>query len=142
MQFLLRWPVLAGAARAAAETVVEVAAFGADPTGRSDSAAAVAKAVRHAGTIEGPVRIVFPHGTYRIYPEQAEVRELYVSNTVGADQSYKPFTHYSYQLPKAPAAPQLTSLGVGRWRINSDATALTGLPRPISCSTTGAAKRR
>ncbi|WP_326734125.1 glycosyl hydrolase family 28-related protein [Streptomyces sp. NBC_01022] len=107
MQFLLRWPVLAlgaavavtattllgplpaGAARAAAETVVEVTAFGADPTGRSDSAAAVAKAVRHAGTIEGPVRIVFPHGTYQIYPEQAEVRELYVSNTVGADQSYK-----------------------------------------------------
>ncbi|WP_406458510.1 alpha-1,3-galactosidase [Streptomyces sp. NBC_00876] len=107
MQHLLRWPVLAlgvsvavvastllgplpvGAARAASETVVEVTAFGADPTGRHDSAAAVAKAVEHAGTIEGPVRIVFPHGTYQIYPEQAEVRELYVSNTVGADQTYK-----------------------------------------------------
>ncbi|MEV0916934.1 hypothetical protein AB0I93_22085 [Streptomyces sp. NPDC049967] len=37
----------------------------------------------------GPVRIVFPHGTNQIYPEHAEVREPYVSNTVGADQSYK-----------------------------------------------------
>ncbi|MFI6650433.1 beta-galactosidase [Streptomyces sp. NPDC050529] len=43
------------------------------------------------------------------------------------DRTEKPFTRYSYQLPKAPAAPQLTSLGAGRWRINSDATALTGL---------------
>ncbi|MFD0630111.1 glycosyl hydrolase family 28-related protein [Streptomyces sanglieri] len=82
-------PLPAGPARAAAETVVKVTAFGADPTGRSDSAAAVAKAVRHAKTVKGPVRIVFPHGTYQIYPEQAEVRELYVSNTVGADQTYK-----------------------------------------------------
>ncbi|WNI33492.1 hypothetical protein [Streptomyces sp. ITFR-6] len=97
MQPFLRWPALAlGAAvaltattllgplpaqtaRAGSETVVEVTAFGAGPTGRSDSAAAVAEAVR----------IVFPHGTYQIYPEQAEVRELYVSNTVGADQSYR-----------------------------------------------------
>ncbi|WP_371774561.1 right-handed parallel beta-helix repeat-containing protein [Streptomyces sp. NBC_01438] len=82
-------PLPTGVARAATETVVEVTAFGADPTGRHDSAAAVTAAVRHARTIEGPVRIVFPHGTYQIYPEQAEVRELYVSNTVGADQSYK-----------------------------------------------------
>ncbi|MFI6962750.1 Ig-like domain-containing protein [Streptomyces sp. NPDC050255] len=76
-------------ARTAAETVVEVTAFGADPTGRRDSADAVAKAVLHARTLDGPVRIVFPHGTYQIYPEQAEVRELYISNTVGADLSHK-----------------------------------------------------
>ncbi|MET9674543.1 DUF1349 domain-containing protein [Streptomyces sp. NPDC006482] len=74
---------------AATETVVDVTAFGADPTGRDDSAAGVAEAVRHAKTIDGPVRILFPQGTYQLYPEQAEVRELYVSNTVGADQAHK-----------------------------------------------------
>ncbi|MCX4679236.1 right-handed parallel beta-helix repeat-containing protein [Streptomyces sp. NBC_01433] len=63
--------------------------FGADPTGEKDSAAAVAKAMRQARTVKGPVRVLFPHGTYQIYPEQAEVRELYLSNTVGADQNYR-----------------------------------------------------
>ncbi|MET9616554.1 alpha-1,3-galactosidase [Kitasatospora indigofera] len=82
-------PVPVGSARAATETVVDVTTFGADPTGLRDSAAAVAQAVRYAKTVTGPVRILFPHGTYQIYPEQAESRELYVSNTVGADQAYK-----------------------------------------------------
>lgn len=64
-------------------------AFGADPTGHTDSAPAVAAALRHARTLHGPVRITFPTGTYQLYPEHAEIRELYVSNTVGADQRYK-----------------------------------------------------
>ncbi|MFI6630914.1 hypothetical protein ACIBI7_18745 [Nonomuraea fuscirosea] len=68
---------------------VDVTAFGADPTGRADSAPAVAAALRYAGTLHGPVEIVFAGGTYQLYPEQAEVRELYVSNTVGADQRYR-----------------------------------------------------
>lgn len=73
----------------AAETVVDVTAFGADPTGRRDSAGAVAKAMRQAKRVKGPVRVLFPRGTYQLYPEHAERRELYVSNTVGADQTYR-----------------------------------------------------
>lgn len=69
--------------------VVEVIAFGADPTGRDDSAPAVAAALRHAGSLGRPVRIAFSKGTYQLFPEQAETRELYVSNTVGADQRYR-----------------------------------------------------
>lgn len=78
-----------GTGTTAAETVVDVTAYGADPTGRRDSAAAVAKAMRQARTVKGPVRVLFPRGSYQIYPERAERRELYVSNTVGADQSYR-----------------------------------------------------
>ncbi|MFD8320981.1 RICIN domain-containing protein [Kitasatospora purpeofusca] len=71
------------------ETVVDVTTFGADPTGTRDSAAAVKAALRQARTLQGPVRVLFPRGTYQIYPEQAETRELYLSNTVGADQTYR-----------------------------------------------------
>jgi len=87
--------LVGGAAPAAAATetapvVVNVAAFGADPTGRIDSAPAIAAALRHAKAVNNrPVRIVFPRGTYQLYPERAETRELYVSNTVGADQQYR-----------------------------------------------------
>jgi hypothetical protein len=70
-------------------TVVDVTAFGADRTGRKDSAPAVKAALRHAKTLRGPVRLVFPKGTYQLYPEHAEQRELYVSNTVGADQRHR-----------------------------------------------------
>ena len=69
--------------------VVEVDSFGADPTGRTDSAPAVVAALRHAKALGRPVRIVFSKGTYQLYPEHAETRELYVSNTVGADQRYR-----------------------------------------------------
>ncbi|WP_327241624.1 NPCBM/NEW2 domain-containing protein [Streptomyces sp. NBC_01320] len=78
-----------GAAQGASATVVRVTDFGADPTGRSDSAAAVAAALKHAKSVDGPVRVLFPHGTYQLYPEQAESRELYISNTAGADQRYR-----------------------------------------------------
>ena len=71
------------------EAVVEVDSFGADPTGRTDSAPAVVAALRHAKTLHRPVRIAFSKGTYQLYPEHAETRELYVSNTVGADQRYR-----------------------------------------------------
>ncbi|MDX6284161.1 MAG: hypothetical protein QOH03_5232, partial [Kribbellaceae bacterium] len=64
-------------------------AFGGDPSGRADSAPAVAAALRHARGLGRPVRIVFSEGTFQLYPEQAETRELYVSNTVGADQQYR-----------------------------------------------------
>ncbi|WP_185696244.1 cell wall-binding repeat-containing protein [Buchananella hordeovulneris] len=70
-------------------TVVDVTTFGADPTGSRDSAPAVRDALRHAKTLTGPVTIKFPRGTYDLYPDQAEKRELYVSNTVGEDPRYK-----------------------------------------------------
>ncbi|MGO1052981.1 hypothetical protein [Crossiella sp. CA198] len=79
-------PPLAAATTAA---VVRVTDFGADPTGRTDSAAAVRAAFRHAKGLGRPTRIVFGRGTFQLYPEQAELRELYVSNTVGADQRYR-----------------------------------------------------
>lgn len=71
--------------------VVAVDAYGADPTGRTDSTPAVVAALRHAKRVDRdrPVRIVFSKGTYQLYPERAETRELYVSNTVGADQRYR-----------------------------------------------------
>jgi hypothetical protein len=71
--------------------VVDVDAYGADPTGRTDSTPAVVAALRHAKKVDHgrPVRIVFSKGTYQLYPERAETRELYVSNTVGADQRYR-----------------------------------------------------
>ncbi|MET7569308.1 right-handed parallel beta-helix repeat-containing protein [Streptomyces sp. NPDC005492] len=71
--------------------VVDVDAYGADPTGRTDSTPAVVAALRHAKSVDRhrPVRIVFSKGTYQLYPERAEARELYVSNTVGADQRYR-----------------------------------------------------
>ena len=71
--------------------VVDVDDYGADPTGRTDSTPAVVAALRHAKRVDRdrPVRIVFSKGTYQIYPEWAETRELYVSNTVGADQRYR-----------------------------------------------------
>ncbi|WP_371177356.1 cell wall-binding repeat-containing protein [Buchananella felis] len=46
-------------------------------------------AIRHAKTLTGPVTIYFPKGTYDLYPDQAEVRELYPSNTVGERPQYK-----------------------------------------------------
>ncbi|GAA1829551.1 DUF1349 domain-containing protein [Agromyces salentinus] len=73
------------AEHAAERAVVDVTDFGADPSGAHDSAAAIADAVRHAKGLDGPVTILFPYGTYEIYPEQTEKRELYVSNTTGAD---------------------------------------------------------
>ncbi|MEV8372235.1 right-handed parallel beta-helix repeat-containing protein [Kribbella sp. NPDC056861] len=69
--------------------LVDVVAFGADPTGQADSAPAVAAALRHARSLGQPTRIVFSEGTFQLYPEQAETRELYVSNTVGADPRYR-----------------------------------------------------
>jgi hypothetical protein len=79
----------AAAAPKPAAVVVDVDAYGADPTGRTDSTPAVKAALRHAKSMHRPVRVVFSKGIYQLYPERAETRELYVSNTVGADQRYR-----------------------------------------------------
>ncbi|MFE9611946.1 right-handed parallel beta-helix repeat-containing protein [Streptomyces sp. NPDC006012] len=72
----------------ALRTMVDVTAFGADPSGTRDSAAAVAAALRAACAVQGPVTVRFAPGRYHLYPEQAERRDLHVSNTVGADRRY------------------------------------------------------
>ncbi|MFS8096768.1 Ig-like domain-containing protein [Lentzea alba] len=81
-------PVI-GAVSVDHRAVVEVTDFGADPTGRSDSAAGIAAAVEHAKRLNRPTTIRFAPGTYQIYPERASKRELYVSNTLGTDQAWK-----------------------------------------------------
>lgn len=74
---------------AANRVVVDVTTFGADPTGVKDSAKAVNDAILHAKSLNKPTTILFPCGVYAMYPETAPKRELYVSNTVGADANYK-----------------------------------------------------
>ncbi|MFJ3416145.1 right-handed parallel beta-helix repeat-containing protein [Streptomyces sp. NPDC086082] len=69
--------------------VVEVTAHGADPTGRRDSTRAVQDAVAAARRIGGPVTLRFAPGTYALWASSAQRRELYVSNTVGADPRYR-----------------------------------------------------
>nr|B1V8K7.1 RecName: Full=Alpha-1,3-galactosidase A; AltName: Full=Exo-alpha-galactosidase A; AltName: Full=SgGal110A [Peterkaempfera griseoplana]CAJ90659.1 exo-alpha-galactosidase gene [Peterkaempfera griseoplana] len=70
-------------------TVIDVTDFGADPSGKADSAAAVSAAMAHAKTVGGPTTLHFPTGTYHIWPERTPKRELYVSNTVGSDQAFR-----------------------------------------------------
>lgn len=71
------------------ETVLRVVDYGADPTGVSDSTEAVQEAIDAAEAVDGPSRVLFAPGTYQLFPDKAQVRELYVSNTVGADQNYR-----------------------------------------------------
>lgn len=73
----------------AAESVVDVTTFGADRTGARDSTQAVEDAIAHARTLPAPVRLVFPKGTYELYPDNADPHELYISNTEGGNQAYK-----------------------------------------------------
>lgn len=73
----------------ASEIVIDVTDFGADPTGATDSAVAIQRAIEAAKKVDEPVTISFPKGRYDIYPDKAAERELYISNTVGADQRYK-----------------------------------------------------
>ncbi|MEV6284422.1 right-handed parallel beta-helix repeat-containing protein [Kribbella sp. NPDC051770] len=70
-------------------TLVDITAFGADSSGVQDSTPAVVAALEHVRTLSGPVRLVFPRGTYQLYPEHAVEREFYISNTVGADQAHR-----------------------------------------------------
>lgn len=72
-----------------ARTRVDVTDFRADRTGSSDSGLAVRAAIAHAAAVGGPVTLVFPRGTYAFWARSALRRELYVSNTVGADERYR-----------------------------------------------------
>lgn len=54
-----------------------------------DWSAAIQSMIADAKKIDGPVILDFPKDTYNLYPDQAYHKELYISNTVGANQSYK-----------------------------------------------------
>ena len=74
--------------------VIYVTDFGADPSGQTDSTEAVIRALEQAKKfrqqdLEKGITLDFPKGVYHFYPDRAEERELYVSNTVGADPEYK-----------------------------------------------------
>ena len=70
-------------------TVIDAMQFGVDPSGSRDSMPAIRKLIAAAKEMEGPVILDFPKGEYQIYPDKAFEKELYMSNTVGADQNYK-----------------------------------------------------
>ena len=69
-------------------TVINAADYGANPNA-TDNAEAIKAAINAAKQVDGPVVISFPKGEYQVYPDKAYEKELYISNTVGANQSYK-----------------------------------------------------
>lgn len=74
------------------ENVIDVTDYGAEADSGKDNAEAIIKAVKAAKKISdagGNVTIHFPKGRYDIYPDKIKARELYISNTVGADQNNK-----------------------------------------------------
>lgn len=73
----------------ASRVIIEATDFGADPTGTRDSAEAVVAALDAARAVDAPVTVRFAPGRYHIYPEHAQRRDLFVSNTVGADPRYR-----------------------------------------------------
>ena len=66
-------------------TVIDVTKYGADPTGVQDSAEGIQAAIEAAKQAEGPVVLDFPKGEYQIYPDRAQKRELYISNTLSSN---------------------------------------------------------
>ena len=73
-------------------TVINVTDYGAEADSGKDNAEAIVKAVaaaKRASDAGESVTISFPKGRYDIYPDKIKARELYISNTVGTDQSNK-----------------------------------------------------
>ncbi len=70
---------------------IDVTDYGADPTGAQESSTAVRAALAYAATLGDEVEktISFPEGEYHFYADKSVEKELYVSNTVGTNQSYK-----------------------------------------------------
>lgn len=86
-------PVEAQAAKQkTASVTIDVTEYGAKKDTGEDNAEAIIAAVEAAkkASEEGnSVVINFPKGRYDIYPDKIPERELYVSNTVGAESGYK-----------------------------------------------------
>jgi hypothetical protein len=70
--------------------LLDVTDFGAHPgPHHADAAPAIRAALRAAGDAAGPVLLHFPPGDYHVWPDGAQRRELYVSNTVGDDPRHR-----------------------------------------------------
>jgi hypothetical protein len=68
----------------------DVTDFGVHPDHHhADATPAVRAALRAAGAEAGPVLLRFPPGDYHLWPDAAQRRELYVSNTVGDDPRHR-----------------------------------------------------
>ena len=76
------WGVSNAASASDKVTVIDVTQYGADPTGVKDSAEGIQAAIEAAKEVTGPVVLDFPKGEYQIYPDHAQKRELYISNTL------------------------------------------------------------
>lgn len=76
---------------ASTDHIINILDYGADLTGKKESTTAVQKALAAAKNLpENETKVIyFPKGEYHFYEDYAEVRELYVSNTVGLRQEHK-----------------------------------------------------
>lgn len=82
-------PLMAQEGEAGTDHVIDVTDFGADRYGTGDTIQAVEDALAAAALLDGHKTVRFPKGRYDFYPDHAPQRELYVSNTTGANQSVK-----------------------------------------------------
>lgn len=71
-------------------TVINVTDYGADPSGKKDSVIPIQNAIEAAKQVNGPVVLNFPKGTYNLWPDDATVRRIYISNsTTPSSTSYE-----------------------------------------------------
>ncbi|GAA4587919.1 hypothetical protein GCM10023194_38230 [Planotetraspora phitsanulokensis] len=70
-------------------TLLDVTDFGVLPGHDIDAAPGVRAVLGAACAVDGPVVLRFPPGEYHLWPEGAQRRELYVSNTVGDDPRHR-----------------------------------------------------
>lgn len=68
-------------------TVIDVTDYGADPSGKNDSVIPIRKAIEAAKQTEGPVVLNFPKGEYNLWPDDATVRRIYISNSTTPSES-------------------------------------------------------
>lgn len=68
---------------------INVTDFGADPSGKNDSALAIYNALEEAKKFSEPVIINFPKGEYSIYKDYAQEREYHTSNTNSIENPMK-----------------------------------------------------
>ncbi len=78
-----------------ARDTVDVTAYGVRPGSGEDAAGAVRKAIS-ACAGKGPVVLNFPKGKYEFWPEQAEKRHYFISNTSSEDED--PLKNYAIGL--------------------------------------------
>ena len=68
---------------------IDVRYIGYDGARTSDAGGILRAAFETARIHAGPTTIVLPPGDYHVWPETTATRELYVSNTVGAEQDHR-----------------------------------------------------